>query len=208
MKKYFNFPNIIAAIAAVLFLSGCATGTKITMSSDKYFPAYKTADVSRLKGKKLILSSFYNQAQNTKSWNYYSADKKFMYEGNAQLETYYWNCFQKAFKQAGVNLIDYSYADYRGPHPYWWGAAPPPAQKPQAKGVPEFQLILTSLTDQEFKFKVLLFKDGETKLEKEYSVTMGAAGTENAADLEKRAYRLVDLAFLTIVRDRDFQKVF
>ena len=69
-------------------------------------------------------------------------------------------------------------------------------------------LILTSLTDQEFKFKVLLFKDGQTKYEKEFTVTMNAAESGNAAELEKRAYRLVDLAFTTIIKDREFQKAF
>ncbi len=206
MKQYLTFKNIIVSIIAVLLLFGCAASTKVTMSSDKYSPAFRAADVSRLKGKKLILSSFSNQAQNTKAWNYFSADKKYMYEGNAQLETYYWNCFYKAFKLAGVNLVDYTYGNYRGPHPYWWGAPPPAA--PQAKGILEFQLILTSLTDQEFKFKALLFKDGQTKYEKEFTVTMNAAESENAAELEKRAYRLVDLAFTTIIKDREFQKAF
>ena len=74
------------------------------MSSDKYSPSFRAGDAGRLKGeKKLFLSPFYNQAQNTKSWSYYSADRKYMYEGNVQLETYFWNCFYKAFKQAGVD---------------------------------------------------------------------------------------------------------
>jgi hypothetical protein len=190
----------------MLFLIGCASSTKVIMSSDKYSPSFRAGDVGRLKGKKLFLSSFYNQAQNTKTWSYYSADKKYMYEGNVQLETYYWNCFYKAFKQAGAKMADSPYGDYRGPHPWWWGAPPP--QGRQNKGVPEFQLILTSLTDQEFKFKALLFKDGETKYEKEFTVTMDATKTDNAAELEKRAYNLVDLAFTTIVKDRDFQRSF
>jgi hypothetical protein len=208
MKKNFTINNFVIASIVALFLSGCAASTKVTISSDKYAPAFRSGDVSRLKGKKLILSPFLNQAQNTKGWNYYSADKKYMYEGNAQLETYYWNCFHRAFKYSGVNLVDYSYADYRGPHPYWWGGPPTQAKPPQAKGVLEFQLILTSLTDQEFKFKAFLFKDGLTKFEKEFTVTMAAAQSENAADLEKRAYRLVYLAFTTIIKDRDFQKAF
>ncbi len=206
MEQYLSLKKIVIAISLILFLFGCASSTKVTMSSDKYSPSFRAGDAGRVKGKRLILSSFYNQAQNTKSWSYFSADKKYMYEGNAHLETYFWNCFYKAFKQAGVKLVDYSYGDYRGPHPWWWGAPPPRAY--QNKGVPEFQLILTSLTDQEFKFKAMLFKDGQTKFEKEYTVTMEAAQTEKPADLEKRAYRLVDSAFTTIVKDREFQKAF
>lgn len=206
MERHLTLKKVILSISLILFLAGCAASTKVTMSSDKYSPSFRSGDVGRLKGKKLFLSSFYNQAQNTKSWSYYSADKKYMYEGNVQLETYYWNCFYKAFKQAGVKLVDYPYGDYRGPHPWWWGAPPPRGY--QNKGVAEFQLILTSLTDQEFKFKALLFKDGQTKYEKEFTVTMDAAKSESPAELEKRAYRLVDLAFTTIVKDREFQKAF
>lgn len=205
MEGNLTLKKIVIAISLMLFLFGCASSTKVTMSSDKYSPSFRAGEAGRIKGKKLILSSFYNQAQNTKSWSYYSADKKHMYEGNVQLETYFWNCFYKAFKQAGVKLVDYS-GDYRGPHPWWWGA--PPSHGYQSKGVPEFQLILTSLTDQEFKFKALLFKDGQTKFEKEYTVTTGAAQSEQTADLEKRAYRLVDSAFTAVVKDREFQKAF
>jgi hypothetical protein len=208
MNKNFTLNNSIIAFLMVFILSGCAASTKVIISSDKYTPAFRAGDVSRLKGKKLVLLPFSNQAQNTKAWNYYSADKKFMYEGNAQLETYYWNCFHRAFKYSGVNLVDYSFADYRGPHHYWWGGPPGQAKPPQAKGVLEFQLTMTSLTDQEFKFKVFLFKDGLTKLEKEFTVTMDASQSAAAGDQEKRAYRLVDLAFTTIVKDRDFQKAF
>jgi hypothetical protein len=208
MSEYFKINNIVIASIIALFLSGCAASTKVIISSDKYAPSFRSGDVNRLKGKKLILSPFYNQAQNTKAWNYFSADKKYIYEGNAQLETYYWNCFHRAFKYAGVNLVDYSYADYQGPHPYWWGGPATQAKPPQAKGILEFQLILTSLTDQEFKFKVFLFRDGLSKLEKEFTVTMAAAQSETVADLEKRAYLLVDLAFTTIIKDKDFQKAF
>ena len=64
------------------------------------------------------------------------------------------------------------------------------------------------MTDQEFRFKALLFKDGDTKFDKEFTVTMAAATTENPAELEKRAYQMVDLAFTAIMKDRDFQKAF
>ena len=180
------------------------------MTQEKYSPSFRAGDYSRVKGKKLILSSFYNQAQNTKAGSYNSADNKYMYEGNATLENYYWGCFRKAFKHIGVNLVDYTYGGGPRPyhHGYWWGYAPPPEAARAARGVPEFQLILTSMTDQEFRFKVLLFKDGETKLDKDFTVKMAPAGTDNVGELEKRSYRLVDLAFTTIMKDRDFQRVF
>lgn len=209
MQKHFKWSGLVLICVLGLFLFGCASSTKIMMTQEKYSPSFRAGEFNRYKGKKIVLSSFFNQAQNTKQYNYFSADKKYMYEGNATLENYYWNCFQKAFRHIGVSLTDYA---YDGGHPYrygyWWGAPGPGVAARAPRGVSEFQLILTSLTDQEFKFKVIVLKEGESKLDKEYTVTMPAAGTENVGELEKRAYQLVDLAFTTILRDRDFQRAF
>jgi hypothetical protein len=213
MRKNVTWKSIILVCIIGLFLTGCAAaGSKIMMKQGKYTPSFRSGDYSRYKGKKLILDAFTNQAGNTKAWSYNSADNKYMYEGDAQLEGYYWYCFQKAFRHIGVNIVDYSYGG--GPHPYGyhhgygWGYAPPPEVARAARGVPEFALTLTSLTDQEFSFKVYVYKNGETKLEKDFTVKMSVASTENVADLEKRSYRLVDLAFTTIMKDKDFQRVF
>jgi len=210
MRKNITWSSIILACIIGFFLMSCAASSKITMTQEKYSPSFRAGDYSRVKGKKLILSSFYNQAQNTKAGSYNSADNKYMYECNATLENYYWGCFRKAFKHIGVNLVDYTYGGGPRPyhHGYWWGHAPPSEAARAARGVPEFQLILTSMTDQEFRFKVLLFKNGETKLDKDFTVKMAPAGTDNVGELEKRSYRLVDLAFTTIMKDRDFQRVF
>lgn len=199
---------LIAFCAIGLFLAGCAGGTKVVTTQEKYAPSFKASEFSRYKGKKLVLSSFFNQAQNTKAYAYFSPDKKLTYEINIQLETFYYNSFQKAFKHIGVNLVDYVYDSshpYR--HHYWWGV-PGPAGYRAPKGVPEFQFILLSMTDQEFKFKVLLFREGETKFDKEFTVTMAPAASDQPAELEKRAYQLVDLAFTTILKDRDFSRMF
>jgi hypothetical protein len=54
----------------------------------------------------------------------------------------------------------------------------------------------------------LVFKNGETKLDKAFTVNMPPAGTDKIPELERRAYRLADLAFTTIMKDRDFRRVF
>lgn len=212
MKKYLRWGSIFVFCIIGLFLTGCASGTKVTMTQEKYSPSFKAGDYSRYKGKKLVMSSFSNQAQNTKTSNYFSPDKKLNYEGNVSLENLYLNGFTKAFKHIGVTLVDYTYDDnYRGRHGYrhgyWWGGPGPGGYK-APKGVAEFQFALLSMTDQELKFKILVFKDGESKLDKDFTVTMPAATTDNAAELEKRGYQMIDLAFTTIMKDRDFQKVF
>lgn len=212
MKKSTKSIGLVAFCIIALFLTGCASGTKIIVTQEKYSPSFRAGDYSRYKGKKLVLSSFYNQAQNTKTYNYFSPDNKLNYEGNVSLDNLYLNGFTKAFKHIGVKLVDYTYDNdpryrHRYHHGYWWGG-PGPGGYRAPKGVSEFQFIILSMTDQELKFKVLVFKEGETKLDKEYTVTMAAATTENVAELEKRGYRLVDLAFTTIMKDRDFQRVF
>jgi len=208
MKKR-NIQRFLAGFFILaLVVTGCAGGTKITMTQEKYAPSFKANDFARYKGKKLVLSSFFNQAQNTKTYNYFSPDNKLNYEGNVSLENLYWNSFQKAFKHVGVILVDYT---YDGSHPYrhgWWWGAPGPGGYKAPRGVAEFQFILLSMTDQELKFKALIFKEGETKLDKDFTVTMAPAATEDKAELERRGYQLIDLAFTTLLRDRDFQKVF
>ena len=214
MRKHTTWKNLILFSIICLFLAGCggAASSKILMKEGKYSPSFGSGDYSRYKGKKLILAGFTNQAGNTKAWAYYSADNKYMYEGDAKLESYYWYCFKKAFHHIGVNVVDYYYGG--GPRPYgyhygWgYGYDPGPDARRAARGVPELGMTLTSLTDQEFSFKVYVYKNGETKLEKDFTVKMNAAGTENPADLERRSYRLVDLAFTTIMKDKDFQRVF
>jgi len=64
------------------------------------------------------MDAFTNSAGNTKSWAYYSPDKNLTYEASAQLESYFWYCFKKAFQHIGVNVLDSQYA---GPRPYHYG---------------------------------------------------------------------------------------
>jgi hypothetical protein len=101
--------------------------------------------------------------------------------------------------------VDYQAAAYRGPGPWWWGG-PHPAAAAAPKGVPEIQLVLTSVTDQEVRFQVYVFRDGVEKFRKDYVATMPPAASQDVKDLEKHAYDLVDQTFTTLVRDRDFQR--
>ena len=67
-KKHFKWSSMVVFCVVCLFLTGCASGTKITMTQEKYSPSFKAGDYSRYKGKKLVISSFTNQAQNTKTY--------------------------------------------------------------------------------------------------------------------------------------------
>jgi len=209
MKKgLFQVCYIVCLMAAFLLL-GCAAGSKVTVKQESYIPGVRSAEFGHFKGKTVILDNFINQAANTKTWGYNSADNKVYYEATTHLESYLWYCFQKAFQQMGMKVYDQSYGGYWNPyHPYWWGAAPPPRAPAAVKGATEFQLILTSMTDQEAKFQVLLLKNGENKLQKDYTVTVKPVSSQDTKELEKGAYKLIDQMIITVFKDREFLRAF
>lgn len=209
MKRRLTYVGCIICLVTTLCLFGCAGGgMKVAVKQDNYSPGFRSSDMGRVKGKTVIMNNFINQAGNTTSWGYYSVDKKVIYEAPVHLESYLWYCFQKAFQHTGIKVLDQTYGGYAHPyHPYWWGAAPPPrAQAP--RGVLEFQLVLTSMNDQECKFQILLFKNGETKLQKDYAVTVPPSSSADPKELEKRSYRMIDQMVTSVFKDRDFQKAF
>jgi hypothetical protein len=209
MKRKFIQIRYLACIAAAFLMFGCAAGSKVTMKQESYTPGFRSADFGRYKGKTVILDNFINQATNTKTWGYNSADNKVYYEATTHLESYLWYCFQKAFQQMGMKVYDQTYGGYWHPyHPYWWGAAPPPRAPVAVKGATEFQLILTSMTDQEAKFQVLLLKNGENKLQKDYTVTVKPVSSQDTKELEKGAYKLIDQMIITVFKDREFLSAF
>jgi hypothetical protein len=194
---------------AAFLLLGCVAGSKVTLKQESYTPGVRSAELGHFKGKTVILDNFINQAANTKAWGYNSADNKTYYEATTHLESYLWYCFQKAFQQMGMKVYDQSYGGYWNPyHPYWWGAAPPPRAPAAVKGATEFQLILTSMTDQEAKFQVLLLKNGENKLQKDYTVTVKPVTSQDTKELEKGAYKLIDQMIITVFKDREFLRAF
>ena len=215
MKRGRKVINYVMCLVAALFLFGCAGvgGIKVNMKQDSYAPAFRAEDYGRFKGKTVLIYNFTNNAANTKSWGYYSADKKVYYEAPVHLESYLWYCFQKAFQHAGMKVLDQSsYGGYYGQpyNPFWWGYGPPPpppqGQQALPKNTAELQLVLNSMTDQECKFQVLVSKSGESKLQKDFTVTMPPTASEDKGELEKGAYRLVEQMVITVFKDKDFQK--
>lgn len=211
MYDYSKFAKLVICFIAAAALLGCgAGGMKVTLKQDNYKPGFRSGEFSRYRGKTVILDNFINQAANTKSWSYASADQKVTYEATEHLESYMWYCFKKAFDFAGMKVLDASYGA-QNPYYYhpWWG--PRPYQQPAAgvpKGVSDFQLVLKSMTDQEWVVQVLVFKNGETKLQKDYTVTVPPTTSQDKAELEARAYRTVDQLVTTVFRDREFQRAF
>lgn len=191
-----------------IILFGCSGGTKVVLKQESYVPSFRGADY-RFKGKTVILDNFTNQAANTKQWGYFSADSKFYYEATTHLESYLWDCFRKAFQHAGIKVFDHSYGYGVYPYHHWWGGAP---YRPRPQGglrdAVEFQVVLMSMTDQECKFQVLLFKKGEQKFQKDYNVTMPTLASLDPKERERNAYLLIDQMVTTVFKDREFRKAF
>jgi hypothetical protein len=186
-KRRISRIAFVPLIILILSLPACRD-IEVMIQEDRYTPSFRSSEYSRYKGKSLYLSSFENKADNTFLWGYQSQDRQVTYKSQVSvLESFFWYCFEKAFRSIGMGVYE---------------QGPPPA------GVPEFRFTLISLHDQEFKYKVALFRNGFQLFEKNYTVTMPPMGTENIPELEKRVYKLVDLAFTTILKDPEFSKNF
>jgi len=176
--------------ACFLALTGCPRGgTKVYIKQNIYSPSFETASLSAYKGKTLYFSSVTNNAANTSTWDYYSADSLYAYEATPSLHSYFWDCFIKSFNRIGVKTIVTPW-------------------DPATQTAPELQIVLNSVSDQKFVFGVNLLKPGESTYQKEYTVEAPPAGTADLAELEKRSYRLADAAFTAMVGDPEFRKAF
>ncbi len=185
----------IAGTSALLFVfflmtAGCGGGgTKVVIQQGVYNPAVGAPNLAVYKGKTVYFPSFTNQANNTGIWHYYSADKKYYYEAAPSLQTYFWDCFSKAFTRIGVRVL----------------ATP---WSPGTESAKELNIVLNSATDEKVVFSVTLVIPGKSSFQKQYTVEAPPAATDDLAELEKRSYRLVDSAFLAMVTDPDFKKEF
>ncbi len=181
----------VLLFACFLALTGCPRvgGTKVFIKQTSYNPSFETANLSAYRGKPLYFSSVTNNAANTSIWGYYSVDSQYTYEAAPALQTYFWDCFIKSFNRIGVKTLA---------NPW----------DPGTQTAPELQIVLNSVSDQKFVFSVNLLKPGESTFQKEFTVETTPAGTADPTKLEKRGYRLVDDAFMSMVTDPGFRKAF
>jgi len=185
MRAIFRKSVVVCACLAVAGLVACrAAGTKVVIRQDIYMPSFANENLSAYKGTSVYLSAVTNNANNTSIWNYYSPGSAVYYEATPALQTYFWDCFIKDFNWIGVKTAS------------------------DSSGAPNMEIIMTSITDQEFRFQVILLPPGKSPFRKDYTVTMSPTQDTDPAKLEQRGYRLVDAAFTAIVRDPEFKKAF
>ena len=188
MKRFMGLAALLTVFS--LAVGGCvAGGTKVVILQDMYNPAVDTSNLAAYKGRTVYFPGVTNQANDTTIWSYSSVDKKYYYEATPSLQTYFWDCFHKAFTRIGVRVL----------------ATP---WTPGTEAAKELNVILNSVTDQKLVFNVTLVVPGEQSFQKQYTVEAPPTDTADLKELEKRSYKLVDSAFLAMVNDADFRKVF
>jgi hypothetical protein len=167
-------------------MTGCP-GPKayVPLNQYRYIPAFPAAKFAGYKGTEVNLLNFSNYAQNTNIFHYYSPDRSIYYESPLLLSSYLWYTFRDAFNQVGIRVHE---------------------NVKMAPGITDMHLIMLSMTDRNFDFRVNVTRDGITIMQKIYSVTMPAYENYDVATLEKNAYSMIDKSVVTLLSDPDFLK--
>ena len=176
------------------FLCTLLAVSVVTQASDiiplrNYYPAF-TTDLNEYKGKRMYLMNFDNQARDTTVWYYFSQDKRYAYSGNSLIHNYFWYSFEQALISLGMWV-----SNMDKPDPY----------------APAVWMNLKSITDARFEVEVkmqkLVYGVFFTKI---YTVTGEDIKQEErtAENMEKRAYRMTNKLFETILTDPQFKKAY
>ncbi len=186
MMRPRHFAAFIILVVCLLFTLGCP-GPKayVQLNQYKYIPSFSAAGYPGYKGANLNLLNFTNTAMNTNIFHYYSLDRNVYYETPQLLSSYLWYMFRDAFNQVGIRVHE---------------------NVRSLPTVPDFHLIMLSMTDRAFEFRVNMTKDGISILQKIYTINMPETNTFDPVVLEKNAYAMIDKSVQTVLKDPDFLK--
>ncbi len=180
------FKAFFALAIFALFTLGCpGPRAYVQLNQYKYIPSLTAANYPALKGAQLNLLNFTNTAMNTNIFHYYSPDRSVYYETPQLLSSYLWYTFRDAFSQAGIRVFE---------------------NVRTMTGVADFHLIMLSMSDRTFEFRVNMTRDGITIMQKIYTVNMADANSIDPYVLEKNAYAMIDKSVETVLKDHDFLK--
>jgi len=146
----------------------------VKVSRDRYTPLIEPSKHAEYKGQWMIFDSIeVSENPNITNFYYLSEDKTIGYTlfyspGSMQqpVASFFWYALQKTFENIGMVIKE------TGP----------------LKNVPELNLKILSLTDQEAKFQVSLLRNGFLLMQKEISVIQKLPPTKDVTELEKRQY--------------------
>lgn len=180
------FVTFLILFTCLLFTTGCP-GPKayVQLNQYKYIPSASEAKYPGYKGCNVNLLNFTNMAMNTNIFHYYSPDRSVYYETPLLLSSYIWYTFRDAFSQVGIRVHE---------------------NVRSLPTVPDFLLIMLSMSDRTFEFRVNMTRDGATIMQKIYTVNMPETGSYDPAVLEKSAYAMIDKSVDMVLKDPDFLK--
>jgi hypothetical protein len=186
-------PGLARRLAPVIFLSalavvasGCHPG--IELSSARYQPSFSAPDLSAYRGTAVIMRNFENVDDST-SFFAYRGDVESKY-GGPVLTSYFWYCLRAAFEQIGVTVYTEDNA-------------------PAGAHAPIMEARLVRINERAYQVGVgLIGGAGNVPLRKTFAAPGPPIVSNDRRWLEARAYHMMDVLFLTIVRDPEFQAAF
>lgn len=192
MKK-----NMIMLIFAfTLLTAACAPMGVITVqvSRDHYKPQLEQSKYTEYKGQWLSFDSIdVSEDPNITNFYYLSSDKTIGYTLYYTLDkmpqpvaSFFWYAFQKTFEDVGIVV----------------------KEETPLKNIPQLNLKILTLTDQEAKFRVRLLRNSVLLLEKEIIAEQKYPPTKDISELEKRQYTFIDSMANAILNDPDFKREF
>ena len=181
--------SFICVFLYMLLGTGVGAQARDIIPLRNYYPAF-TTDLNEYKGRRVYLMNFDNRARDTTVWYYFSPDRQYAYSGNSLIHNYFWYSFEKALISLGMWV-----SNMDKPDPY----------------APAMWMILKSITDARFEVEVKMqkFVYG-VFFTKVYAVTGEDIKQEErtAQNMEKRAYRMTNKLFETILTDPQFKKAY
>lgn len=174
-------------IAVPALLTACGFQRSVSINEARFSPSFPASQFGSYQGKQINLISFRNSAEKTDGFSYFSPGLKTMYSSQqATLSVYFRSCFRDGFRRAGMRILE---------------------NEAFPLNIPEFQVIITELSDMRFEFRATVTRDGHTIMEKLYAVDMEPYILTDPAQLEKRAYAMVNRAIIAVLADPDFGKI-
>ena len=193
--------KLASVIGLFLLLTSCQI-TTVNLNTDlkdynvqlylkEYTPKF-SGPIPVYKGRKMCLANIRNDAQNTTNFSYYSKDNKVQYllsnQANTHIQlipSFFWYAYQKAFEHAGIQTFPRCGTD-----------------------MPELWIIFKSFDDEELRFRIALYENRETIVEKELTISLPPVENRSPEVLKNRAYEMIDLTITTILKDSGFQAGF
>jgi uncharacterized lipoprotein YajG len=173
----------IIIAAALLFLVGC-NPPYVWLDATRYNAKLDSQELNAYKGIDVYLE-VYQWSSNADFWFYYSTTGSQRYTTHPSMNFYLDAVFRKSITAAGFTVYE---------------------AQPRTRVVPELRIYVNCLSDVQYGMEAQIILDKGIRFSKQYNVALPPpkAGTSNA-DLEKRAYAMMEALQKQLFKDPQFQ---